>query len=131
MVNDSKTDYPVCPVGKLGHAECLEFTLPEDLTIDSANHRLITTDAFMLNWQGEFHAYLNSCPHTHVNLNWTPNQFLDVESQYIQCSLHGAIFEPLSGICVRGPCLGQSLISLPTVIHDGMVNIDLKAVKSG
>lgn len=128
MANASQIYYPVCPVEQLVHAECLEFTLPENLTIQNANMKLMTTEAFVLNWLGDYHSYLNSCPHTQVNLNWTPNQFLDVESQFIQCSLHGAVFDPASGLCLRGPCLGESLISLPTVIHDGIVSIDLKAL---
>ena len=131
MTTSANSLFPVCPVGKLDHSQCLEFELPQNLTNDSANQRLITYEAFVLNWQGEFHAYLNSCPHTQVNLNWMPNQFFDLESHYIQCSMHGAIFEPQSGVCIHGPCLGQSLHSLPVYIQDDIVNIDLTAVGNG
>ena len=128
MGSISQTYYPVCSIGQLAHAECLEFTLPENLTNQSANTKLMTAEAFVLNWYGNYYVYLNSCPHTHVNLNWSPEQFFDVEFQYIQCSLHGAIFDPQSGLCLRGPCLGESLISFPTIVQDDMVSINLKAL---
>jgi nitrite reductase/ring-hydroxylating ferredoxin subunit len=111
--------YQLCSVERLRHAECLEFSLPFD-----------QKEAFLLNWQGDFHAYLNNCPHTLVALNWTPNQFLDIEMQFLQCSLHGALFEPDTGLCIRGPCLGQSLTALPLLEHGGKVCIDLIALKS-
>ena len=82
----------------------------------------------MVNWHDEYVAYLNCCPHTQVNLNWMPNQFLDIESRFLQCSLHGAIFEPQTGLCIRGPCLGQSLTPLPTVVQGEVVSVDLKGL---
>ena len=54
-------------------------------------------------------AYWNLCPHRNSPLNWVPNQFLDTENQLIQCALHGALFEIDSGLCIAGPCSGDSL----------------------
>ena len=131
MSTRSQPVYQICSIGQLAHAECLEFTIPKDLlnrTSDSAlctPHTPHTLEAFVVNWHGTHVAYLNNCPHTHVNLNWSPNQFFDIESHYIQCSMHGALFNPSSGVCLRGPCLGQSLTSLPTVVDNGMVCIEL------
>ena len=72
--------------------------------------------------QGEkLSAYINCCPHTGVELDWQPNQFLDVRGEFIQCSLHGALFRIDDGLCVHGPCLGQSLQALDTVIESGYV----------
>jgi len=122
--------YPVCSLGQLAHAECLEFTLPAELTHQAADTNPILIEAFALNWQGQYYCYSNSCPHTNVNLNWTANQFFDLDTQYIQCSLHGALFDPQSGLCLRGPCLGESLIALPILIQDGVVSVDLKALNS-
>ena len=130
MTNEIDSLYPVCPETQLNHAECLEFMLHESIVSQLPDKYLANKDAFVINWQGQHYAYLNSCPHTHVNLNWTPNQFLDVESHFIQCGLHGAIFEPQTGLCLRGPCLGQSLACLPTVLHEGTVCIDMNALKA-
>ena len=55
------------------------------------------------------YGYINSCPHTGAPLNWLPDQFFDSEGQYIQCSLHGALFEKHTGLCIYGPCRGASL----------------------
>ena len=70
--------------------------------------------------QGEnVFAYKNSCPHTGINLEWLPDQFLDNERQYFVCSTHGALFEIDTGYCVSGPCHGDSLISLNAKVEAG------------
>ncbi|MDH5777374.1 MAG: Rieske 2Fe-2S domain-containing protein, partial [Gammaproteobacteria bacterium] len=75
-------------------------------------------EGFVLVYQGQVRAYVNSCPHTGVTLNWSENQFFDYSQQFIQCSVHGAIFQPLTGACVRGPCLGQNLSPLEVKLDD-------------
>ncbi|WP_369600907.1 Rieske 2Fe-2S domain-containing protein [Hahella sp. SMD15-11] len=37
-------------------------------------------------------AWLNQCPHQGVELNWQPHRFWDPEHQYVQCTMHGALF---------------------------------------
>jgi len=54
-------------------------------------------------------AYRNRCPHTGAPLEWQPHQFLDLDNSFIQCAIHGALFRPEDGYCLRGPCVGQSL----------------------
>jgi nitrite reductase/ring-hydroxylating ferredoxin subunit len=39
----------------------------------------------------------------------------------IECSMHGAVFEKDSGLCVGGPCLGRSLAGLPVRVEAGSV----------
>jgi len=70
---------------------------------------------FAVRHQGRLYLYRNSCPHTGVTLNWLPDQFLTEEGDYLQCSLHGALFRIEDGFCVRGPCVGRSLqtVALP------------------
>jgi nitrite reductase/ring-hydroxylating ferredoxin subunit len=63
--------------------------------------------------KGEVFAYINSCPHTGLPLNWLPDQFLDNTGNYLQCSNHFALFEIDSGRCVQGPCTGQYLQRWP------------------
>jgi len=65
--------------------------------------------------------YRNRCPHVGLPLNLVPGGFLDYDRRYIQCSSHGALFEPDSGYCVAGPCHGQHLEALPCQIRDGEV----------
>ena len=82
-------------------------------------------DGFVVYRHGHVSAFINSCPHTGAPLNWSPDQFLDIDGEYIQCSLHGAIFRTDDGYCVRGPCVGQSLQSLPVLQEDGSVWLSL------
>jgi nitrite reductase/ring-hydroxylating ferredoxin subunit len=62
---------------------------------------------------GRLYAYRNRCPHTGVELNWLPGQFLSIDGEHIQCATHGALFRIEDGLCVYGPCSGQSLQPLP------------------
>jgi nitrite reductase/ring-hydroxylating ferredoxin subunit len=64
---------------------------------------------FAVRQDNSIFAYWNLCPHRNSPLNWIPNQFLDTENQLIQCALHGALFEIDSGLCIAGPCSGDSL----------------------
>ncbi|WP_456447022.1 Rieske (2Fe-2S) protein [Thiolapillus sp.] len=69
--------------------------------------------------------YLNRCPHTGVNLEWQPDRFFDLEGRFLQCATHGALFRPEDGYCVRGPCAGDSLESLPVQVENGQVFVSL------
>jgi len=58
-------------------------------------------------------AYVNRCPHLSYPLNYLPDEFLTYDRRLIQCSMHGALFEKDTGLCISGPCLGRSLMALP------------------
>lgn len=72
----------------------------------------------------KLYTYKNSCPHTGVNLEWLPDQFLDDTQQYLVCSTHGALFQIEDGHCVAGPCAGESLQDIPTVQRAGVYCIE-------
>jgi nitrite reductase/ring-hydroxylating ferredoxin subunit len=74
---------------------------------------------FIVNHNGHFYAYQNSCPHLGIELNWQENQFLDYDGQLIQCATHGALFLIHNGQCVAGPCLGQQLKPLQITVDNG------------
>ena len=78
-------------------------------------------EGFVVHKDGIVSAFINSCPHTGAPLNWAPHQFLDVEGEFIQCSLHGAVFRTENGYCVRGPCVGESLKSIPVMLQEGVI----------
>lgn len=63
----------------------------------------------VVNSQNGLRVYVNACPHTGVALNWVPDQFFDLEGEYLQCTMHGALFRPEDGYCIHGPCLGRNL----------------------
>lgn len=66
-------------------------------------------------------AYRNKCPHTGAPLEWLPDRFLDMDNSFIQCAIHGALFQPEDGYCLRGPCVGQHLQVLNIELVDGRV----------
>lgn len=72
---------------------------------------------------GQVYAYKNNCPHTGVNLNWQPDEFMDIESFYIQCSVHGALFNVEDGLCVRGPCINQRLSPISVQIIGSEIHL--------
>lgn len=78
---------------------------------------------FVVRKFGCLYAYVNSCPHIGVPLEWLPDQFLDSEGELIQCATHGALFAIDTGLCVAGPCVGEALVPLPLVIHDGIISL--------
>ena len=79
-----------------------------------------TIDGFVILNEGEIHGYKNNCPHTGSPLDWVEHQFLDLDTAFIQCAVHDARFEIANGLCVAGPCSGDSLQAL-NIAHDGQV----------
>jgi len=68
---------------------------------------------FVVNFEGRYSAWVNSCPHVGTPLDLWPNEFFTEDGQSLICATHGAVYEPDSGRCTAGPCLGDALIRLP------------------
>lgn len=69
-------------------------------------------DVFVVKKDQQIYLYRNSCPHLGVELNWQEDQFLDLDGELIQCAMHGALFRIEDGLCLSGPCQGQSLTAI-------------------
>ena len=67
---------------------------------------------FVVRYDGDLYAWLNRCPHAGHALNLDPDDFFAPEASLLRCMSHGARFEPDSGLCVSGPCTGNSLTPL-------------------
>ena len=94
-------------VGELEHGKSKKFTLrrgQRDL------------EALLVNYEGNYFAYVNRCPHTGITLDWVNNQFFSSDNRYLMCATHGAVFEPPTGECVWGPCFGLALQNVPIQI---------------
>lgn len=96
----------------------------KSLTELSAKEFKLKNDAFLIYFKEHCYAYENSCPHTGVSLNWQEEQFFSLDGLFLQCSLHGALFEPTSGACIRGPCVGSNLNKINIIIENGIVYAD-------
>ena len=80
-----------------------------------------TRSIFVVHKDGEFHAYINECPHTGASLEWQEDQFLDMDKALIQCATHDALFTIDAGLCIAGPCNGDSLQAIDISIEDGQL----------
>jgi nitrite reductase/ring-hydroxylating ferredoxin subunit len=77
--------------------------------------------AFVVRHAGRVRAYLNRCGHVPVELDWQPGAFFDVDSVYLICSTHGALYDPADGRCLGGRCAGQGLTPLQVCERDGKI----------
>jgi nitrite reductase/ring-hydroxylating ferredoxin subunit len=71
----------------------------------------------------QLYLYENRCPHLGLNLEFQPDDFLNYDATYIQCSTHGAMFTMDTGACVLGPCKGDHLKAITFELHNGLVLI--------
>lgn len=99
----------VAKVGELPHGASKKFKI---------RRGEFDTEALLVNYQGNLFAYLNRCPHVGISLDWVDNQFFTVDRRYLMCANHGAVFEPPTGECVWGPCVGAALQKLELEIED-------------
>jgi nitrite reductase/ring-hydroxylating ferredoxin subunit len=100
----------ICSVQELADPGTLEFSVGDG---DWPLHGVV------VKFEGRIHAYVNSCPHLGVPLNYRPNEFFAPYEPLLQCSVHGALFVPHTGKCVAGPCTGRYLQQLAIETIDG------------
>lgn len=72
---------------------------------------------------GQVRAWLNICPHAGRRLDWAPGKFLKDKQGHLVCAAHGASFELDDGVCVAGPCRGDSLRPVAVAVIDGEVRL--------
>ena len=90
----------LCQDHELSEGQARGFLPDED-----GNDRL-----FIVRHRGVLNAWRNACPHVDgAPMAWKRNAYLSPDGTQVMCHAHGARFEPDSGLCVHGPCQGQSL----------------------
>lgn len=93
----------------------LNLELPDGATVSRAiSDGTRTLPVILVREGGQVRAYLNSCPHAGVRLDWRPDDFRDYTGAFLLCAMHGALFEPTTGHCFAGPCRGSRLVPLGT-----------------
>jgi nitrite reductase/ring-hydroxylating ferredoxin subunit len=101
----------------------------DDLAATGAKEIVLSKDGgrypvFVVEVDGSLRGYVNSCPHARLPLNPRPDQFYDFSRTFLFCANHGAHFDPQTGLCLRGPCKGQSLQVFPVTVEGDLVVID-------
>lgn len=72
----------------------------------------------------EIFAYHNCCPHAGSPLNMEDTVFMERSGTYLMCHTHGALFTLEDGLCVGGPCTGQSLQPVSIVLKEGKLIVE-------
>jgi nitrite reductase/ring-hydroxylating ferredoxin subunit len=76
---------------------------------------------------GSVHAYLNVCSHRAQPVDLGDGR-LFLPSGEIECSAHGARFDPATGACVGGPCDGRGLTELQIEEREGAIWLLLPSI---
>lgn len=77
----------------------------------------IEREGFVAWFEGQVVAYENVCRHIPISLDYGDARFFNGDCTHFVCQTHGATYEPLSGKCIAGPCVGASLKRLEVEIH--------------
>ena len=78
-----------------------------------------TDTLFLVRFEGRLYAWRNACPHIDgAPMAWRKDAYMNPAGSYVACHAHGALFAPDTGLCVRGPCLGESLTPLSIEINE-------------
>ncbi|MEO6967009.1 MAG: Rieske 2Fe-2S domain-containing protein [Rhodanobacteraceae bacterium] len=65
--------------------------------------------------------WFNVCPHTGRRMDYAPGLFL-CKGGVLTCAVHGATFAlGQNGLCIGGPCRGDSLTEVPLRVEGGVV----------
>ena len=80
-----------------------------------------TVECLLVGYEKNIFAYVNLCCHICLSMDWVDNQFFTEDRRHIVCANHGATYEPTTGECIWGPCLGEFLQSVPIKIDKGRI----------
>jgi nitrite reductase/ring-hydroxylating ferredoxin subunit len=71
--------------------------------------------------------FVNCCPHMGFTLDWKADRIALDGGAFLRCVHHGALFRSSDGLCVAGPCPGESLTQVRIEIVDGDVVLSPEA----
>ncbi len=76
---------------------------------------------FVVRKDGQVAGYVDRCPHQGFPLAIELDRYLTRDGSLIMCGWHGAVFEPLTGVCTGGPCAGGRLTPWPVQAVGGII----------
>jgi nitrite reductase/ring-hydroxylating ferredoxin subunit len=80
-------------------------------------------EAFVINFNGRYYAYVNYCIHAGTPLDWWPNEFFSDDHRFLKCGTHGSSYEPDTGKCAGGPCGRGALFPLQVQVTNGWITV--------
>jgi nitrite reductase/ring-hydroxylating ferredoxin subunit len=75
---------------------------------------------------GSLRAWVNVCPHRAQPIDLGDERLFNAAGE-IECQAHGARFDPSTGACIGGPCLGNELRRLAIAESDGEIRAATEA----
>ena len=85
----------------------------------------VAREGFAANVAGRYVAFENTCKHIPVPLDYDDNRFFTPDGKNFICSTHGAVYHPLNGVCLAGPCAGARLAPLFAMEQQGDIWVKL------
>jgi len=110
----------VCASRELGHKQFVII----DLQYKGAAH-----SGIVFRFHGQAYAYLNQCVHMPRRLNCERDTVFDEQQEKLRCSMHGIVYDPLTGESLSTMCQGEKLQALRVFENDGQIYIRDKRVK--
>ncbi|WP_271612505.1 Rieske (2Fe-2S) protein [Bradyrhizobium sp. CCBAU 21362] len=118
MMSDQIEVFAVCPADAIERSDAMGFSLSQiDDSGESRPFPIIVVRTF----GNDYFSYVNCCPHESVWLNIGSGAFFSADRAFLRCGRHGARFEIDTGMCIDGPCDGQSLEPVALAVIEGDV----------
>jgi nitrite reductase/ring-hydroxylating ferredoxin subunit len=81
-------------------------------------------------FEGDVYAYINRCVHMPKRLDCERDIIFDDNRQLLRCSMHGIVYEPMSGASVSTMCHGEQLRPVRVQERDGVIQITDKRARA-
>ncbi|MBK1719325.1 Rieske (2Fe-2S) protein [Thiocystis violacea] len=75
----------------------------------------------LVRFQERCFAYLNRCVHMARPLDGEEDAILDHTGKYLRCSMHGIVFDPVTGESMSTLCRGERLTAVKVSENDGAI----------
>lgn len=110
--------FAVCPADAIKRSEVMGFSLSR---IDDRGESRPFPISVVRTFGNDYLVYVNRCPHESAWLNMGSGAFFSADRAFLGCGRHGARFEIDTGMCIDGPCDGQSLEPVALAVIEGEV----------
>jgi nitrite reductase/ring-hydroxylating ferredoxin subunit len=88
-------------------------------------------EGFVIRYRGALRAYENRCMHLPVPLDYGDGDFFYPAADRIVCKTHGAMYDPATGECDDGPCMGKFLVRFDVETEGGDAWVDVPGDGAG
>lgn len=87
------------------------------------------TSVLVFRFNGQCYAYRNLCVHMPRELDCEKDMIFDASGQFLRCSMHGIVYDPLTGTSLSTMCTGKRLTPIGIVEDPEGIWIKDKKVK--